>query len=1220
MNNTINQLNNQPEPLKIETLPLTGVSLIEASAGTGKTYTISSIYVRLVLGHKCSALSPESILVVTFTRAATEELRDRIRKRLKQVLQNFESEQASDDFVQMLFDELPDHKVAIQTLKDALQLMDLAAIYTIHGFANKLLQQHVIESQVSGEFELVLDESELLLKATQDVWRQQVYPLQGEALNLILNEWSGPEALMYDVRPLLYKDLDFYVGDQTNQDDFNKASESYWNAHGMLANLWQAKGASFVEEIENHPKANGTYKKTLLKRQSLMERYLNSDTIKIKDADLDKALQSFTHFGLQKSVKKGGEPVNNSISDAVQNLLDYKAVYDKAKALQVRLQRIQFIQSISERLSILKQQQNCLSTDDLLGRLNESLNTSVSGDGEKNELLINSIRQLYPVALVDEFQDTDAKQYAVFHDLYVAKDKGFEGLGLFMIGDPKQAIYKFRGADIFTYIQAKNQVDNAYTLDTNYRSTGAMVDGVNTLFSQHNRSFIYDDNIPFIPVKAHDKASELWQSKKLNSQQGHVSPAIICITLNTQKQDISTKAQLSEHMAQSCAEQISQLLLDAQNGSCQLGRHDEKRLLEAKDMAVLVRDRNQAKLIKDALNERQIACVYVGQDSIFDSVEAQALLMLLHAIHDISEKRFRNAIAHPIWQLSLSELQQTLQDENAWEHELEQLYVCHDIWHKQGIMAMVMHWIHGRDLAKSWLQLINGERCLTNILHLAEMLQQSSSELQGMQGLLSWFDRQVTMALNSDNAEQKQLRLESDANLVQIITIHKSKGLEYPVVFLPFVWDGKLSKDEVFYDLETNTLHCDMVGDYQAQRLQEGLAEEVRLLYVALTRAVSKCYLSLPDMADNKKLLSSFGNSAVYHILFNALEQDQTTEQADIIDIANVLQELEDKHPNSFKVEPALETITLQSRSTEAQSLSVRQFNKTIKRDWQLTSFSSMVRHHHVPHTSRFNLDDELQPSEPAKEMAAEVTEVIPSPFSFPRGAHAGNFLHTLFEEVDFQNLPDDLDQLIESLLARFAIEESWLPLVKTWLPDMLNTPLMPKLHADLALCQLSEEDKQVEMEFYFPIHRLQAKEFNELFEQYAVLDCPVQAVEFETIKGMLKGFIDLTFCWNDQYFILDYKSNHLGDEVSDYQEPRLHLAMADHRYDVQLVLYTLALHRLLSLRIANYDYDEHIGGGYYLFLRGLNQQGTEGQFFHKPEKALIYALDELITESQHAA
>jgi exodeoxyribonuclease V beta subunit len=1159
-------------------IALNGVSLIEASAGTGKTYTITSLYLRLVLGHGCTALSPENILVVTFTRAATEELRSRIRARLRQAYLALQ-EKGDDPLIETIKSELTDIPDAVQKLKDAQQLMDLASIYTIHGFAQRLLRQNAVESGINGEFELLLDETELLEQAIRDVWRTKVYPLTGMKLQLVLNEWKAPDDLLNSLRPLIYKNAHFHLGEMSEAEDLDTAFSNLTQSQKRFSQRWHEQGEDFISQIKTHPLLNGTFAKGIDKRVGLISEYLaNSQRVKTKD--ISDALNAFSSHGLLKSVKKGGEPVSHDLSDLCERLLNVIQGFETAQTLAVRQLRVDFLQALKSRLTYLKQQQQVLSTDDLLSHVNAAFN------GHNRERLLQQVRAQYPVAMVDEFQDTDAEQYQVFYSLY-GDEASRRHCGLFMIGDPKQAIYKFRGADIFTYIEAKQQVDAQYTLDTNYRSTHNMVAAVNHIFTQHVHPFIYDDSIPFLKVNASGRA----QALSIDQQ---VQPALTWLIAN--KDHAENKAALTQACAESCAEQISKLLNGAQDQHVCLG----EQLLKASDMAVLVRNRHQAAAIKQSLSSRGISCVYVGQDSVFDSEEALALLALLQGVHSLSERQYRNAIAYPTWGLSLDDFKRFNQDENAWEAQLEQLYSCHETWMKQGVMAMVMQWLHVRDLPNKWLHLADGERRLTNMMHLAELLQHSSTQVQGMQGLLTWFTQQVMQA--QDNGEQKQLRLESDANLVQIITIHKSKGLEYPVVFLPFNWDGKESSDELFYNTQAKQLVCDLADDFRAQRVQEGLAEEVRLLYVGLTRAASKCYVTLPEITGNKRLDSVVESSALQHVLFSSSVTSRET----------ALAELAITYRDSFEVKPLLTSQTLFKQVQVTTDLSARPFRGRIKRDWQLSSFSSLVRHLHAPVSARFDLDDD-QASKAV--LTQDQLAQLAGQFSFPRGAHAGNFLHTLLEEIDFSQLPDELNELVETLLTRFGIDLYYADLVQPWLHTILQAPL--NRHATssgLSLSALTPDLKKVEMEFYFPVESLNADDFNQLLKAYPCVQMPVHELDFYELKGMLKGFIDLTFEWQGQFFILDYKSNHLGNDFHEYDQPAMEQAMAEHRYDVQMVIYTLALHRLLSLRVNHYDYDKHIGGGYYLFLRGLQAGASDtGQFYCKPDKQLILGLDRLM-------
>ncbi|MEH6346427.1 MAG: exodeoxyribonuclease V subunit beta [Bermanella sp.] len=1206
-------------PLIVDRVPLQGVRLIEASAGTGKTYTITSLYVRLVLGHDCLPLSPEQILVVTFTRAATEELRDRIRKRLKQAHDALKGDISSDSLIETIIDDIGDVSKAKQRLKDAMQIMDMAAIYTIHGFSQRLLRQNAIESSVSDDFELSMDEASFIQRAVRDVWRSHVYPKQGKALTLLLQNWQTPDDLQNKVVPFIHKNVDFHVGPIGR--DYEEVSEGFEKIHKRFSEKWIACGDEFFSAIQANPKASGSFTRWLDGRKAIINKFVeNPAAINSKEAN---TFNYFTVEGLKKSVKKGGVACDHEIVAIFDAWVTTYQQFEESRTYASHQLLIMLIEQIRITLKKLKSAQSVLAPDDLLTLLNQAI------EGESGELLLAQIRQQYPVAMVDEFQDTDALQYRVFSAIYQGVNFNKElidsiptptsvsdlnHLAMFMIGDPKQAIYKFRGADIFTYISAKRAVDGAYSLDTNYRSTTEMVAATNQFFTRHKRPFIYDEDIPFVEVLAKGDAKSLY----INDKKEAALTWMLADGLG-----VSSKQELSNSCAEGAAEQICQLLNLAQTGQATLCKAPSKdeilkeegaplkaqllkaQLLKAQDIAVLVRSAKQAKWVKTALSKRGVGSVYVGRESIFQSDQAMAMYSLLQAIHVLSESQFRNAIAHPIWQVSLQTLQEFMQDEALWEAQLSQLYEAREIWLKKGVMAMFMYWLHQRDLPATWLSSIgeeeNGERCLTNYLHLAEILQDASCEVQGMQGLISWLSNKISVNIGSE--DQQMLRLESDANLVQIVTIHKSKGLEYPVVFLPFSWDGKESSDPLFYDEKKNQLRCDLVGDFKEQRITEGLAEEARLLYVALTRAASKCYVAMPKNVDNKKLSKTLQASALYHVLANGEVDGLVSTLSDQAKL--------DKFTHIYSMMAMPEEQSYLQITEIEQAQSVREFSGSIKQNWIMSSFSSLIRHVHVPMSARLNQDEDADNNADEKEVEQELAGA----FAFPRGAHAGNFLHTLLEEIDFSCLPDDLDQLITDLLVRFSIETHWLDVVKDWLCDILQAPL---LHDGLSLQKLTPSKKLVEMEFYFPVSRLNCHDFNRLLAQYPCLNVVTASTDFYQLKGMLKGFIDLTFEWQGQYFILDYKSNFLGTEHSAYDQLATHVAMSEHRYDVQMVIYTLALHRLLKLRIADYDYDRHIGGGYYLFLRGLSasdQQNHYGQYFHKPSRELIESLDDLIKE-----
>lgn len=1333
------------ESLNPVTLPLNGIRLIEASAGTGKTYTITSLYLRLVLGHGCQPRPPENILVVTFTRAATEELRDRIRSRLKQAQKatqiyldlnpqcttkdNLDAQSALeiqqqvqdiDPLISEIIFDIADVGAALQRLKDAQQLMDMSSIYTIHGFCQRVLSQHAFEAGLSFENTLTLDEGPFIQQAVRDNWRQQVYPMSKPYLNWVLKRWPTPMALESEMRSFLHQKLMFDTGHW--QGDIDTLFQHFNERHAALRSMWESQREQLKAGLLQNPLANGQFTRYLNTRFESIDRVvIHAEACQSSDAD---KLQYFTPAAWQKTVKKGGQPLEHDFPDVVEKWVDAYEAFISAQTKWLNQWFVKQIENTRQRLSDIKKRLQIMAPDDLLNSLNEALLADAHSHIHKHKHshahsyessdaigpLTQQLRQQFPVALVDEFQDTDSQQYAIFNRLYrherdntdldqkdMPADAASDSLALFMIGDPKQAIYKFRGADIFTYIQAKRQVDGIYSLDTNYRSTASMVEAVNRIFTFAEAPFIFDKDIPFQPVKSIDKAPPL----QLNAQP---QSALSWQWLSVDAKE--NKSALDQRFASGAAEQIAQLLNDGAAGTATINDSP----VQAKNIAILVRSGRQAELMKHALRERQISSVFVGRNSIFATEEALALFHFLEAVHEKNERLYRNAIAHPVWMFDLPYLKTLGDNEALWDDELERLSNSHVEWQRQGVMAMLMQWLHQKKLPQKWLQVANGERRLTNVLHLGELLQQASTDVQGMQGLLSWLGGQISQA--SGDQDQQQLRLESDANLVQIITLHKSKGLEYPIVFMPFLWDGKATRDRVFYNEETEQAQCDLTNEYGDRIQKEAMAEEIRLLYVGLTRAVNKCYIGIYGHADHRAKVNQFIQKSALGYVLTApeptnVELDEPSEEGS--SMHQVLTQLNQGQLNTpyFDIQSIPDTVTLAHRQAIHKQLNAQRFKGKILSKWRLASFSSLMKS--IGHSPTSNEDDvdsraagflshniQSPRFERADEssntvLRLELADNIPSStdgnvsdealnqFTFPRGAHAGNFMHSLLESIDFTAYalgdiaPDEFPTeeikiTTENLLNRYGFDESWAMPVHRWLANILTTALSIPIVAQqgavidskdsvaaqdnpaVRLNQLHDQHKKVEMEFYFPVSKLVATEFNQLIEKYPCrvhLSAKYAPASFKTLQGMLKGFIDLIFEWQGRFYILDYKTNYLGDHLDEYHEPALHQAMMDHRYDVQLIIYTLALHRMLKLRLADYDYDQHIGGGHYVFLRGmkgengfntdfnafaLESEAIEGdirepqpvmthggQFYYRPERELIESLDALIQEQSEA-
>lgn len=1182
-------------PLNTLRFPLYGERLIEASAGTGKTYTIAGLYLRLLLGHgplieegedagQPSAherpLSVTEILVVTFTEAATAELRGRIRARIHEARIAFMRGHSSDVLLSQLLAEVEDHELAARRLLAAERQMDEAAVFTIHGFCQRMLKQNAFESGALFETEFLTDDSQLRLQAVSDYWRSEFYPVDKALASAVRALWPSPAALLREMGSWLdNSELEMRppAGDET------------------LAARHQAAMAR-IEVVKREWLAQGDE----IRRQTdgQVSRYTGKNyegwLAKIADWAQDEAsgyaipkeLERFGQSVLEENLKKGGAVPTLPLFSQIDELLA-----SRPGIRDLILQRAAVV--VRSRMQASKRQAHQLSFDDLLKDLDGALG---SGLGER---LCERIRATYRVAMIDEFQDTDPQQYRIFHRLY----GGHTDTALLMIGDPKQAIYGFRGADIFTYIQARRNVSAHYTLGRNWRSSSALVAAVNGLFERAKDPFIYEADIPFLPVEAQGKNKALLLD-------GEAAPVLHCWQLSGQP--TFNKGDYQSRMARATAVEIHRLLTLARAGKAQIGDQPVK----AGDIAVLVRTGAEGKLVQQELARLAIASVYLSnRESVLAQVEAREILLILHACQNPGEERsLRAALATGLFDLDAKALDELASDERAWESAVQEFMEYRKIWHKRGVLAMLRALLHRRNLASSLLASPNGERRLTNFLHLGELLQQVSCELDGEYALLRWLGEAASRPDGQD-AEQV-LRLESERKLVQIVTIHKSKGLEYPLVFLPFICSHRAADTPLFHEADGagNRTVLDLTGAEAslAEADRERLAEDLRLLYVALTRGVYATWLGLAPVrsGNGKSEQTDLHQTAIGYLL-------QKGEEGDAATLATALTELAQALPGVAVGEPSLtRPAPMAAEEEQLGEAQVRHFTGTLERDWWISSYSGLAAQGHGHSKGVLanpGFDDEVVTE--AAALASEQPEEAPQPsiFTFPKGARPGTLLHSLFETIDFQSAGGEpLAEHIAALLAQDGFDESWAPVLQQQVEAVLDTPLETGFGEPVRLRDLAPERKQVELEFFLPMGRVTAPALTALCQQHDPLSRGNKPLSFATVQGMLKGFIDLVFEWQGRWYLLDYKSNHLGMSPADYSRPALEQAMAEHRYDLQYQLYSLALHRLLALRLPGYDFEQHFGGVFYLFLRGMPQGGI---FHTRPSRELVLGLDRLFGE-----
>ncbi|ENZ8491282.1 exodeoxyribonuclease V subunit beta [Klebsiella pneumoniae] len=1169
------------DPLR---LPLIGERLIEASAGTGKTFTIAALYLRLLLGLGGEAAYPraisvEELLVVTFTEAATEELRGRIRSNIHELRIACLRGESDNPLYSALLAEIADKDDAAKTLLLAERQMDEAAVFTIHGFCQRMLSLNAFESGMLFEQQLIEDESRLRYQACADFWRRHCYPLTRDIAAVIHDVWKGPRDLLKSLDRWLQGEAPQLKSPPAPNETLAERHQQIIARIDSLKQQWREQ----VGEIEGVLENSGLDRRKFNRgnQGKWMEKvnaWAQEETLSYQLPD---ALEKFAQSFLLERTKAGGEPPVHPLFSAVESLLASSLTLTDLVLARAMVE-------IRDAVAREKRRRGELGFDDMLSRLDEALR------GDSGETLVSAIRQRFPVAMIDEFQDTDPQQYRIFRRIWRRQPE----TALLLIGDPKQAIYAFRGADIFTYMKARGDVAAHYTLDTNWRSSPGMVGSVNRLFSLSDNPFMFHE-IPFLPVKAAAKNKGL----RFTVDAADVPAMNVWLMPG----DTVGSGDYQTFMAQLCATQIRDWLSAGQRGRALLWRGETSRPVQASDITVLVRNRLEAAQVREALQTLGIPSVYLSnRDSVFETLEAQELLWLLQAVlAPERENTLRSALATSMFGLTALDIENLNQDEQAWDALVEEFSEYRQIWRQRGVMPMLRALMTARHIAENLLATRGGERRLTDILNISELLQEAASQLESEHALVRWLAQHI--AEPDSNAASQQMRLESDKHLVQIVTIHKSKGLEYPLVWLPFIARFRKQDQAFYHDRETFAAVLDLGQDEASLELAEAerLAEDLRLLYVALTRAVWHCSLGVAPLSSRKSGNSDFHLSALGRLLQAGEAMDAAGLAARLADFCHG--DIALQRPGELDLTP------WQAPAATIPRLSARELQRRIADDWRVTSYSGLQQH-------GFSGGQDLLPRLDVD--AAGVGEVVEepqlTPHQFPRGAAPGTFLHSLFEELDFtQPVPEGW---MAEKLQLSGFDAQWAPVLTDWLGGVLKTRLPGP---DIALNQLAARDKQVEMAFYLPIAQLlTAERLDALIRQYDPLSADTPPLDFRQVRGMLKGFIDLVFRHEGRYYLLDYKSNWLGEDREAYTRPAMEQAMRAHRYDLQYQLYSLALHRYLRHRLADYDYDRHFGGVIYLFLRGMDgQEGGQGIFTTRPVRPLIDGLDQLFAgETQEEA
>ena len=1090
-------------------MPLTGLQLIEASAGTGKTFTLAGLHLRLVVEQRRAV---RENLAVTFTDAATQELKSRLRTRLAacaaqldgdkvptfDVSDAAETRQAKTLIAAALADETREQLV--RRLRLAALDVDHAPISTIHGFCRRALDEFGLLAGRTLSGELVASDRDLIDIASADYWRSKATAEDAADFFVLQAAFKTPETLTKVLAPLV----------------------------------------------------SGT------------RRLLPS-------------------------------PNNN----------------DRATALLHEA-----LAQVRVRVVATKRAAGRYSHDDEIRELHDALH------GSNGAQLATRLHERFPVALIDEFQDTDALQFAIFDAIY-----GRSG-DLILIGDPKQAIYGFRGGDVHTYLRARSRVAEVQTLVRNFRSSPAYLRALNALYAQAGDGAFAQAGIEYQTLQPGDTAAD--DDLMIDGK-----PAQPLTFWRDEDNTLSrgSKKKSGPQLAADCASGVYDLLVP---GRAQLREKKSSaeavhRPLQPADIAVLVATHDEALDIQQALAERGIASASITRRSVFASDEATELHILLDALADFDEARLRGAMTTRLFGATANNLAAYSAEPHRWSAQLEIFAELRRVWGVRGVAAMLA--LVFENHASALLHSPRGERRMTNWLQLAELAQTASSECVGLRGLVDWLASRIAHADHEN--EDEQLRLESDAGRVKIYTLHKSKGLQFPVVFLPFAGLRRGASNqyprEYRYREDDGQAATWIAVDKEAAEspaaiaakqaaVHDDLAERLRILYVALTRACCATFVATDPVGSGEC-------PALLHLLGvdDAGGARKSKDAASDIDtqLAQRLSAARTASAGMIAIAPlpAAATTRLAATGDVGQCNRARTMPHSVRDDWRIASYSRLVA----------GARDEVR-ADRDDEGAAEAVVVAPSSAGLG-GARFGTAFHELIEVADFaawrdwrgRGAPPGQDVLIDRIVRRHALGADP-QAASALLADLLTRTLNAPLPFGARLTDLAPGTYRAEMPFHFALGQVDTARWLALLHEHGYVT-ERRRFDLARLAGLMTGVLDLVVLHEGRWWVIDYKTNFLGSAVdgdidapNSYAPEALAAAVRDSEYDLQYLIYLTALHRWLASRNPRYEYSRDIGGALYLFVRGLDASGVNGVHVDAPPAALIAAIDAMLGPAPGAA
>ncbi len=1137
-------------------------NLIEASAGTGKTNILSLLYLRFLLNinieNNFSNLSINNILVVTFTDLACLEIKKRILNNIRKLRICFIKNIFFNDYIRNIFLYIKNIPNILDILIYYENNIDISSIYTIHSFCKKILFSYFINSNINNSLRILDYEYDFFYKIIILFWRKYFYNLSYSVSKIIFFYWSTPDKLYNFIFPIL-NFIDFKF---TNITKYSSIEDCYNKIIIFINNFKELWIKNYKEIYNFFINLNNFYNIYNKRKINIWFYYINLWCN-------NKTVNFYIPYYLKKFKYKYIIKYKFYFNLNIKNIFLYvEKLYIKVNDLY-NFVIFKCLKYIKINIFKYKKKNNFISFDDLISKVNYILSN--------NNLFTNIIRNNFPISLIDEFQDTDFLQYDIFNKIYI-KNNLLNNTKIIFIGDPKQSIYTFRGANIFNYIKSKNNIDFLYILNINWRSSYFLIKSINFLFNKINNPFIFKDTNYLLSLPSYkNKKLIIRNNKKIFNSFNF----FILNNLNS--------LNYKNKIAKFCSIKIYKILNS--NNVYLYKNNNTKRKIIPSDICILVHKNYEIKIFFDILKKffLPINCI-LNKSNVFNSLEAKEIFFLLKAIiFPNCKSNIRNALSIDLFNYDLNSINKFINDNILYIKIIDDFYFYNNLWSKYGIYYL-LNFLLKNKIRDNFFNYKN-KQYNVNILHIGEILQKKFYLINDKLLLLNWLNEKINI-ISNNNKEYYLRSFSYENDGIKISTIHKSKGLQYNIVWIPFLFSlNKYNNFNIYHNRKNCRTNIDFLNfdKYNNLMNEELISEEMRLLYVSITRSIYICNIILYEIFNSniKFYFTSIGRIIGNNKKFNFSEINKKIfvfKKCKYINFKfiNIIDYIK---KNNFYIIKYF----LYKKNKEYRNISninkIINYSKII-----LLNKKKKILHNNFINNLNNNIFF----------------------LNLSKGKKIGLFFHKVLEKINF-NINIDNNFLLKYIY-NYNIKKKYFFNIKKILFNLLNVILYP---LNINLKSIKSNSILKEFDFFLSINKINFLKYNNIIKKYDKISYLCDDLNIKnSIKGYLNGVIDLIFFYKNKYYIIDYKSNWFGNNILYYNKNNIINNIILRRYDIQYQIYSIALHNYLKLNINNYNYSTNFGGIYYIFLRGLfienNYRSYNGILYIKPNEKLILKLNNL--------